>query len=250
MEENMTDCFNQQELAQSNILIHKWLSRLNLKKFEVYNFVKKCCDGNFDFDLSEEELEQLKLDSSIFKYTLDVEDKIIQQFVPMIYAIAKRFGVGIDDDYISKGMTGIRKSVYYYTGKSKFNTFCYNGITTAFRQVFDSVTLVRKNTVFESDLRKQDKNSYRFESSVHNTDETPVNKLIYLANNLDRFSVKAKLNKLEKSVLYSRIKECMGDEKDWIKEFHKRSGLTLSKKKVYSIFNSAAKKLRDSIGSI
>jgi len=246
----MTDCFDSDRLAQSNLLIDKWLTRLNIKKYEVYNFVKDCCDGKFDFDLSDDEIAQLKLDTQVFKYTLDVENQIIKQYSPMIYAVARRMGVFADDDFVSKGMTGIRKSVYYYAGKSKFVTFCYNGIVTAFRQVFDAVTKVQKSTVFESDLSKTDKNFYRFDTGVTTQQDSPVNRLIYLADNLDDLSQKANLNDLEKKVLISRIKECLGDEKDWINEFHKRCGLTMSKKKVHDIFKSAAKKLRSYIGSV
>ena len=238
-----------ERLIASNKLIHSWLQRLGMEKRQCYQFVRKCKEKQFDFNSNEQDMRELEHDAEKIIYVAEIENELIQQYVPMIYAVARKFKTKVSDDLFSQSLSCIRKSIYYFNGSSSFKTFCYGGVCQAYLQVRDSITKMQKNTVFATDLEKGNKSDYRFDVGL-NDGESPVNRLLYLYENLEQISVVANLNDYEKNALSLRIEECMGEQDDWIKNFNKKTGLTVSKTRVYQLFRSAAKKVRESIDSI
>lgn len=237
------------QLTQSNIVIHKWLDRLKLQKFEVYIFVAKCIKGVYPSELTAEEKSQLAADVQSFKYTAEIENDLIKLYIPLIYHCAKVARVSINDDIISRGMTALRKSVYYYgtttEAKANFKSFAYNGVMLSFRQAIDAITKVEHATILDSDLNPKQR-AYIFDSAVDHEEEceSPQQKLQNLRSQLDGLSAKAQLTPIEKLVLRSRLEICSTSVSDWIGFIIESNNLSCSKNYISKVFRRAADKIK------
>jgi hypothetical protein len=134
--------------------------------------------------------------------------------------------------------------MYYYQALgSSFKSFCYQGIVTAFKQVFDSITLVDKKTKNATDMSKNDRN-FTFDCATSNEDVINE-KLKDLVEAIDKAVVKGILSDLEKNVLMIRIVGCNEIEDDWVNKFIIENNLSCSTSHVYKIFRNAAGKVRN-----
>jgi hypothetical protein len=240
----MEATFDFERLGHANRLVHKWIGKLNIPRPQIYNFVHNCKVGNLDYNLTEEEAIDLLQDIDSFSYIWEIENDLIKNYEPMIYFVAKKQKIQITDDIISKGFMAIRKSMYYYQALgSSFKSFCYQGIVTAFKQVFDSITLVDKKTKNATDMSKNDRN-FTFDCATSNEDVINE-KLKDLVEAIDKAVVKGILSDLEKNVLMIRIVGCNEIEDDWVNKFIIENNLSCSTSHVYKIFRNAAGKVRN-----
>jgi hypothetical protein len=246
----MTTEIDFNKLSQSNTIIHKWLDRLKLQKFEVYTFAFQCLKGKYPDGLSSEDKKQLAIDSQSFKYTVDIENDLIKLYIPLIYHCAKIARITLNDDTLSRGMTALRKSVYYYGTKNEgiaaFKCFAYTGVMLAFRQSIDAITKVEHATIVDSDLSSKQK-SYIFDSAVDTPvdEESPHEKIQSLKSQFEGLSAKAQLTPIEKLVLRSRIEICSTSVSDWIGFIIETNNLSCSKNYISKVFRRAADKIKN-----
>lgn len=242
--------FDHKVLSESNLLIHKWLKILNLKRKDVFRFISNCKLDNFSiYAISDEQLADLKADMQIFRYTINIENELIEKFKPMLYFVAKKMKIStLSHDHISNGLIGIRKAIYYYIKPEiSFKSYCFTGIVTAFKQVYSSKRLIDHHTVKATDIGKN--RNFVFDREVHdNASGDPTHQVNFLQENLDELAKLAKFTELEKLVMYQRLTNVSNDTSNWAKKLIEEHNLTCTMCTVYRSFKSASAKLKNVLG--
>ena len=250
----MEKTFNFTKLAEANKLAHKWMERLGIKKTLVFKFVKSITvqDPKIMDTLSEEEKIELLKDAEIIRYTMDIENDMIEQNIHYIKYVAKKCKVRqFTDEHLSYGLQGMRKSIYYYTNDAvKFSTFCFNGVKRAFAHLY-YFTKPKKtkgnNAILATDLHA--------ESSKNNLENIAVYTCDFDEDNADEMAIavpssdavinlckEAGLKDIQIKLLQAYMNKT--NVLNWLENFMSTHGLTCSKQAVYVRLKRTIQKLK------
>lgn len=249
----MLQTVDMKRLAVANRLAHQWMVKLGIKKTNCFKFVKQVATLSPElFDkLSTEDQIALKNDADTIRYTMDIENDMIEQNFFFIQYVATRLKIkSFTDEHLSYGMMGMRKAIYYYTKDDiKFSTFCYNGIKTAFKHLY-YFTKPKKtkanNAILATDMRNEDRKATLENMAIYvcetEEEECP-------ADISDKKQLLAELTREAglKDIQVKLVQAFMERQNvpSWLENFMATNNLTCSRQAVYTRLKRTIAKLKE-----
>lgn len=201
--------------------------------------------------LSIEDKQQLIIDTDSIRYTMDVENQMIEENFYFIKYVATKLKVrDFTDEHLSYGMMGMRKAIYYYTKEDiKFSTFCYNGIKTAFKHLY-YFTKPKKtranNAILATDMRYDDKNAKMEDLAVYHCvseDESQDDSETFGSDTINQLCREAGLNDLQINLIRAFLSK--KNVPNWLENFMFANKLTCTRQAVYTRLKRSIRKLKE-----
>lgn len=194
---------------------------------------------------------QLIADTKTIRYTMDVENQMIEENFYFIKYVATRLKVReFTDEHLSYGMMGMRKAIYYYTKEDiKFSTFCYNGIKTAFKHLY-YFTKPKKtranNAILATDMRHDNKDAKMEDLAVYHCvseDESQEDIELCGIDTINQLCKEAGLNDLQVNLIKAFLTK--KNVPNWLENFMFVNKLTCTRQAVYTRLKRSIRKLKD-----
>jgi hypothetical protein len=252
--------FDFAKICESNIFVKKMLDLFNLKQSDIFLFIKIIESENYCElqNVSKEQIELLVEQRELILYTKNLENEIISQYFNMIHYVAKQLGIKANsDDYLSYGLEGLRKSVFYYRDAStSFKTYSFNGIKQGLQHWQYHHKPVKNQIIrplLATDVFKNDDNEYKFENAAvykFDSEEDDVIEIIRaLADDKERFidlinvlSDHANISELDKKIILGMTFDNVG-RNGWVEKFISAQALTCTKATIYNRYNQGVSRL-------
>jgi hypothetical protein len=221
---NMSYVFDEDRLRRSNQLLVKWLPRFGYVAKEHQRFCAKLQKDHKQMAslLPQNMRSQFAKDCKVMFYAAEVDNSVVQQFIPMVHKILRKMPISEDqyDDHFVEGLMAIRAAVWHFRphkANAKFATFCHNSISKKinwFRMKAHSKIKRRESkckVVFANDMASKAAYSHNFDDYV----EEPMKDLI------DRLITACNLSEPERFLIKSFVERDQRKDGVWFDEYRK-----------------------------
>jgi hypothetical protein len=231
-------------LANANSTIKKWTSLLDVNSQHISQMVHELVNKTGVYTkLNADQKEQLAVDHPVLQAAMENSNQFVQDNYKLIYRVANEVGAKVDDDYESIGAVALLRAFYTYLDTSvSIAHYCCVLIKRDFYRIIRD----RRNgknkiwqTTVSADYNTVDNMAHKTYVVPDNEPADPVEAMQLclqdenrMANFIENISNAASMNEEEKAML-KIIFGRNSKSNEWIQEFCKNSGLTLTKQAVY-----------------
>jgi hypothetical protein len=248
---------DQERLAEANKFIHGVMEANGMERSSVYDLVRQALESKGDLynNLNQESKDAIKSNIDLIQYVASHENEFIKQAMELLPIVARQMGSPeVSDDMNSCGMMAIRRAYFYYdTTVCNLKRFCYAGIQQEYRQLL-RVSKFHKNSVWRSRVHIDTTNAETLAPEYHTTEPTEESDSVLESAKLAGLSPLEIINKVADGAKFDsnerKLFEIMlrdGCNRNWVNQYLKETGLTMTKQGVYYKRDMLIKRLQSEI---
>jgi hypothetical protein len=231
-------------LFATNSTIKKWTVLLDVNTQKISQMLHELVNKTGSYSkLTTDQKEQLTADRPILQLAIEQSNQFVQDNYKLIYRVAKEVGAKVDDDYESIGAVALARAFYTYLDPTvTIAHYCCVLIKRDFYRIIRD----RRNgknkiwrTTVSADYNTVDDLAHKTYVVPDNEPADPIEAMQIclqdenrMANFIEKISKAASMNEGDKAML-KIIFGRNSKSNEWIQEFCKKSGLTLTKQAVY-----------------
>jgi hypothetical protein len=246
-----------EKIAECNRFTMSVTLGLGLQKTDVYEVVRQAfAKTGCIYDAMPENVKQLLNDNhDKLSYLIENENHFIQAASDLIPIVARQIGAQhVTDEMESCAMLSIRRSFYYYDDtKCNLKRFCYAGIGQELKQTFRKGNF-KKNKVWRSRIHLDQHNAETLAPNLHTTEvaedessllDQPCMAGLSGLEIINKVADHAKLAPQDKKLFEVMLRN--GGNRNWVSEYLKETGLSITKQGVYYKRDLLIKRLQQEV---